>query len=293
MRRIRNQLLPAVYIAAILAFAVPTPAQHSPFLDFVKKRVSKEHRDKNERRSIFDQICAVSNDPFARRVFFEYGAIFVTTKDVRIPRTCIFRDREEVEDFQSKLEVRSFRFGNADIELQDVAMERLLDALDAAREMGHRISPLDGKIAGRRSYDDTVKVWNSRFYRALDYWVRRGKIRKEEADQTRFASVPIQVSRITEWERQGYFFSSDMSKSIFYSVAPPGTSQHLSMLAFDVAEAGNPVIRRILNEYGWYQTIRTDQPHFTFLGVEESELPARGLRNMFVNGNSYWIPISD
>ena len=293
MRRIRNQLLPAVYLAAIFAFAISASAQRSPFLDFVKKRISKEHRDKDEPRFTFDQICAVTNDPLARRVFFEYGAIFVATKDVRIPRTCIFRDREEVVDFQSKLEVKSSRLGNSDIELQEAAMERLLDAQDEAREIGHRISPLDGRLAGRRSYDDTVKVWNSRFYRALDYWVRRGKIRKEEADQTRFAPVSIQVSRITEWERQGYFFSTDLSKSIFYSVAPPGTSQHLSLLAFDVAEAGNPAVRRILNKYGWFQTIRTDQPHFTFLGVEESELPARGLRNMFVDGNSYWVPIAD
>jgi hypothetical protein len=65
------------------------------------------------------------------------------------------------------------------------------------------------------------------------------------------------------------------------------------MLAFDVVEAGNPAVRRILNKYGWYQTIRTDQPHFTFLGVEETELPARGLRNIFADGNSYWVPIPD
>jgi hypothetical protein len=280
-------------MAAILAFVISAPAQRSPFLDFVKKRISKEYRDKKDGRSIFDQMCPVNSDPFARRVFFEYGAVFVTTKDVRVPRTCIFRDRREVDDFQSNLEVKSFRFGNSEIELQEPAMERLIDAQDEAREVGLRISPLDGKIAGRRSYDDTVKVWNSRFYRALDYWVRRGKIRKVEADQTRFAPVPIQVSRIIEWERQGFFFSSDLSKSIFYSVAPPGTSQHLSMLAFDVVEAGNPAVRRILNKYGWYQTIRTDQPHFTFLGVEETELPARGLRNIFADGNSYWVPIPD
>jgi hypothetical protein len=35
---------------------------------------------------------------------------------------------------------------------------------------------------------------------------------------------------------EGMYFSLDFSKSILSSVAPPGASQHLALLAFDVKE---------------------------------------------------------
>ncbi|HSU25723.1 MAG TPA: hypothetical protein VLI65_07065, partial [Pyrinomonadaceae bacterium] len=84
--------------------------------------------------------------------------------------------------------------------------------------------------------------------------------------------------------------STNMSRSIFSSVAPPGTSQHLFLLAFDVAEYRDPNVVSILNRNGWYQTVLNDEPHFTFVGVAASELPRRGLKLVYQNGTAYWIP---
>jgi len=41
-----------------------------------------------------------------------------------------------------------------------------------------------------------------------------------------------------------------LDKSIIYSVAPPGASQHLSMLALDVKEFQNAKVRETLARHG-------------------------------------------
>jgi hypothetical protein len=280
-------------LAILLLSCAYAAAQSTPFLDFVKQRILREPARPGSQRISFDSVCSIERNPLARRVFFEYGSIFVSTTDVRVPSTCIFSDREEVSDFQSRLKTKKMEFGETEIELQTAAIDQLDKARTDAMRQGIRITPLDGAIAGRRNYDDTVRIWNSRFYRALDHWTRKGKILPEDAQKARFAPIRKQVDMVVAWESKGYFFSTDFSKSIFYSVAPPGTSQHLSLLAFDVVEAGNPSVRRLMNKYGWFQTIRTDQPHFTFLGVSEAELPRRGLKNVVHQGNSYWVPDND
>ena len=281
-----------ILVLTLLACA-SAAAQSSPFLDFIKQRILREPHPRGAQRVSFDSLCSIERNPLARRVLFEYGSIFVSTTDVRLPGTCIFSDSDDVREFQGKLRTKRLVFGGTEIELQAAAIEQLEKARAEATRQGLRISPLDGAIAGRRSYDDTVRIWNSRFHRALDHWVRRGKIALDEADKARSAAIRKQVDMVVAWESKGYYFSTNFSKSIFYSVAPPGTSQHLSLLAFDVVEAGNPSVRRLLNKYGWFQTIRTDQPHFTFLGVAESELPRRGLKNIIHQGNSYWVPNTD
>jgi hypothetical protein len=62
------------------------------------------------------------------------------------------------------------------------------------------------------------------------------------------------------------------------------------MLAFDVKEHENASVRRILAAHGWFQTISTDRPHFTFLGVSEAELPGLGLKRSRTAGRTFWIP---
>ena len=280
-------------LIVIFMICASAAAQSSPFLDFVKQRLMREPSRPGAQRIAFDTVCSIDRNPLARRVFYEYGSIFVGTIEVRLPPTCIFSDRDDVSEFQSRLETKKLNIGGIEIELQAAAVEQLEKAKTEASRSGLRITPLDGAIAGRRSYDDTVRIWNSRFLRALNHWTRKGKISWDDAEKARSASIRKQVDMVVAWENEGYFFSTDLSKSIFYSVAPPGTSQHLSLLAFDVVEAANPSVRRILNKYGWFQTIRTDQPHFTFLGVSEAELPRRGLKNIMHHGNSYWVPNTD
>jgi hypothetical protein len=107
--------------------------------------------------------------------------------------------------------------------------------------------------------------------------------------------MPIeqQIAEILRLEKMGIYFARDLSKSILYSVAPPGTSQHLSMLAFDVREYDNPRVREILARHGWFQTVISDLPHFTFLGVPESKLLSRGLRLVVHEGRRFWVPDID
>ncbi|HMJ08621.1 MAG TPA: hypothetical protein VK468_06430, partial [Pyrinomonadaceae bacterium] len=81
-----------------------------------------------------------------------------------------------------------------------------------------------------------------------------------------------------------------LSKSIIYSVAPPGASQHLSMLAFDVKEFDAEDVRVTLAKHRWFQTVTSDLPHFTYLGVAESELAGLGLKRVEHAGRPFWVP---
>ena len=82
----------------------------------------------------------------------------------------------------------------------------------------------------------------------------------------------------------------DLAKSIIYSVAPPGASQHLSMLAFDVAEFNEPQVRKIMSEHLWYQTVVSDLPHFTYLGIAEADLEGAGLPPVTHLDRIFWVP---
>ena len=62
------------------------------------------------------------------------------------------------------------------------------------------------------------------------------------------------------------------------------------MLALDVKELENPQVRHILADHGWFQTVISDLPHFTYLGAKESDLPALGLKKVSDDGRTYWIP---
>ena len=229
-------------------------------------------------------------DSVARRVLHDYGAMFLGTREILPPPLCIFTSEEEVAQFQTAAGWTPAKFGDDVIELQPAAMAALLKARDVARAEGLDISPRDGAEAARRSYADTVRLWNSRFLPALVHWTNLGRLSEQVADRLRTLPVNEQVSEVLELERDGIFFSKDLSKSVLYSIAAPGTSQHIAMLAFDTNEFLDARVREILAEHGWFQTVLSDLPHFTFLGLPEPELPAYGLKTVEVNGQKFWIP---
>jgi hypothetical protein len=237
----------------------------------------------------FEQICPVSGNPVARRVFDEYGAVFAVKDTAKFPDKCIFNDGADVARFQRSVRSRSALIGGVAIELQEAAMNSLLEAVKDADSLNLKITPLDGAIAGKRSYSDTIGIWNSRFQRALDHWVKTGKITDDEAATVRNMNTQKQVAQIAAWESNGLFFSTDFSRSIFSSTAPPGTSQHLSMLAIDIVEHDNPMIVTLLAGRGWYRTVN-DPTHFTYIGVPETDLPNRGLKPVTRGFYKFWIP---
>jgi hypothetical protein len=229
------------------------------------------------------------NDPVQQRIFAEYGAVFAAGNGAVPPPRLVFATANEVSTWQAEVPTRRERLGRHTIELQAPAMEALLAARAEARARRLDITPR-GSDAARRSYEDTVKLWRSRVEPALDYWVGANRLAVSERDRIRRLAPNDQVPEVLGLERRGLWFSTDFSKSILYSVAAPGTSQHLSMLALDVAEFENAAVREILARHGWFQTVQTDLPHFTYLGAAEEDLPALGLRRVMASRRAFWIP---
>ncbi|HEX6279207.1 MAG TPA: hypothetical protein VFZ49_04245, partial [Pyrinomonadaceae bacterium] len=228
-------------------------------------------------------------DDAGRLLLKEYGAVFLARGGVTPPRKVVFKDQAEVSLFQSSLRISKHLIGGFDLELQSDAMDALKKAIDETTAAGKSISPRDNDSA-RRSYDETIALWASRVDPALKHWISRGRITQAQADRLKSLTPFEQVPEVLKLEAQGIWFAKDLSKSIIYSVAPPGTSQHLSMLAFDVKEHDDSKVREILAKHGWFQTVVSDLPHFTFLGTAESELAGLGLKRFSSGGRTFWIP---
>lgn len=253
-----------------------------PFYEALAKALKK-------RKIKLDDICPPA-DGVARRILEEYGAVYVATKKVTPPSVCIFTHEDQVTSFQEKAGFEAEVIGYDEIELQTEALKQLKKARKEAQKEGLDITPRDGAEAARRNYDDSVRLWNSRFDPALEHWLAQGRLTTEQVARLRSLPLSQQIAEVLELEKTGIYFSKDLSKSILYSIAAPGTSQHIAMLAFDVNEFENPRVREIMAKHGWFQTVLSDLPHFTFLGLKEKDLPKNGLRSLEVNGQVFWIP---
>lgn len=256
-----------------------TPA---PFYEALRKALKK-------RKTTIEKICPVS-DPVARRILEEYGAIFLAVKKVLPPPVCVFATEEQVTGFHNAAGFVAETIADSEIELQPEAMKNLLKARAEAQKEQLDITPRGGAEAARRNYDDSMRLWDTRFLPALDYWLEQGRLTTDQVARLRALPLHDQVAEVLELEKSGIFFSKDLSKSILYSIAAPGTSQHIAMLALDVTEFDNPRVREILAKHGWFQTVLSDLPHFTFLGLKEKDLPKNGLKNVVVDGQTFWIP---
>jgi hypothetical protein len=242
------------------------------------------------RRGVQPEEVCDARDAVERRLLAEYGAMFLTVESVRVPPRCMFRSEEECARFQAEVEPAEAVMGDARVELQRAPLAALLAAREEARAEGFEITPRGGSEASRRSYADTLRLWASRVTPALAHWVERESLAPQEAERLRALSSKEQIAAVLAEEERGNFFSKDFSRTILSSVAAPGASQHLSMLAFDAAEFRERRVREILAGHGWFQTVRYDLPHFTFLGVREKELRALGLKRVEDCGQTFWIP---
>ena len=238
-----------------------------------------------------DFVLPDDSDDLGQRILQDYGSMFIANQNVVTPARCVFLNEDEVQEFQQRARFVSATLGGVTIHLQPAAMEGLLAAREKAHKVKLDITPRGGSEAARRTYGDTVRLWYTRVLPALDYWQRRGRLSAAEAAQLRRLSPEDQVLRVLELEERGIYFSKDLSKSILYSIAAPGTSQHISMLALDVSQFADERVRNILAQHGWFQTVYSDLPHFTYLGFKESELPSRGLHRVKVGNQVFWIPL--
>ncbi len=252
--------------------------QMSAFFKSYENNVSK-HGYSN----VFDP-----NDLVLDRMFGEYGAMFLT-KAVP-PNRVMFADDAQVERFQAQLETKKLVIEGTTIELQTEAANALIRAQAEAKKSGLDISPRGDSAAAKRSYAKTEEYWNGRVKSALEHWEKLGRISKADGDALLRMPLEKQIAQVFEYEQRGIYFSTAFDKSIIYSVAPPGTSQHLSMLALDIKQYDDSNIRRIMANQGWFRTVKSDEPHFTFLGYNEDELSSIGLERIEVTGGEFWIP---
>ncbi len=247
----------------------------------------------NKKRGLFYANLSgdfdIPTDAVGEKMLKEYGALFIAGKGAIPPDKVIFRNEEEVSAWQKNVKSSKEIIADLEIELQTAAMRALKKAVKEAGQNDLTITPR-GTDAARRSYSETVALWASRVNPALEHWVEKGKLTESEAEKIRALSPFEQVPEIFKLEAEGIFFSKDLSKSIIYSVAPPGTSQHLSMLALDIKEHGSAEAREILARNGWFQTVISDLPHFTYLGISEKELGNYGLKKTTDGGRVFWIP---
>ena len=241
------------------------------------------------------EIRAAIASPVEERLFAEYGAIFVTTATP--PPVIIFRDSGEVEAFQSALSIRRATVGDYEIGLQSEAMDALLGAAADMNDTGGRITARAADSGGR-SYADTVSLWSRNVTRGLERWEGLGAITPERAQSIRELAPVEQVGIILGMEEEEQiFFGTFFDRSILYSVAAPGASQHLSLLAFDAAQYEDEEAERALNGRGWYRTVANDLPHFTYLGHPQEDLPGLGLKRVERQYNQrdyrFWVPDLD
>lgn len=228
-------------------------------------------------RSLIEIASSISC-PVEKRLFAEYGAVFATTATP--PPVIIFDDAAQVEAFQSSLSVGRAVLGAHEIELQDVALTALTAA---AFEMADRGGSIGARAAdaGGRSYADTASLWTRNVTRGLEHWQGLGRLTAERSQSICELAPFEQVAALLNLEEtEQLFFGTFFDKSILYSVAAPGSSQHLSMLAFDVAEYEDREVDPVLARHGWYRTVPNDLPHFTYLGHDLDSLPAIGLQRV-------------
>lgn len=223
-----------------------------------------------------------------RQILAAYGAMFVA-RGVRLPPVVMFPNAAACSAWQSRVPQLRRRLYGHWVDLQVRPMQALLAAEQAARRRGLKIIPR-GHGASRRDYAGTVSLWRSRVNPGLRYWVARRRLSPLRAAAIRRMPIGRQVGLILELQTQGMFFSLGESKNILYSVAAPGSSQHIAMLALDVQDTASPELRRILEAHGWFQTVISDTPHFTYLGVPRSELPSLGLKRVLWGGRPFWVP---
>ena len=257
------------------------------------RTVVEEKLNKAVPKTTLSANCPIYDDWVAARVFVEYGALYVAEKPAVAPYDCIVESDTELAAAWQFMNSRSAKIGSVVVTLQEPALNALLEARAEAAKRGIAITPRGGSIASARSYADTVGLWNSRFEPALNYWVRKGKIKTSDAAAARKAPIRQQVEKVLLWERDGIYFSKDLSKSILYSVAIPGASQHNFLLAIDIEQFANPKVRQIMAYHGWFQTVKSDLPHFTYLGLKEADLTIHGLKAVIVSGQKFWVPNID
>jgi LAS superfamily LD-carboxypeptidase LdcB len=229
------------------------------------------------------------SEPVKYRLLREYGSLWTNNDySILLPDNVVFASSGETAAYQSKLKLVKVK--GTSCTLQASAALKLSKAQAQAAKQGFALTPRGGD-ACLRSYEKTESLWLSRVLPNLIYYQKAGKLSAAEANLIKGAKALDQVPMILQLEARGLPFDKYRQTSILNSVAAPGSSQHLTGLAFDLAQYADPKARKIMNQFGWYQTVQNDLPHFTYLGNQtEASLLEMGLKKVFKDGFTFWIP---
>ena len=242
------------------------------------------------------QIPDPQQEPIKYRIMCEYGAMWVSPgAQIILPSTFAFASSCDTRKYHEFIDTGvgwgAVKNLKTECKLQTPAAQDLDAAINEARAQNLSITAR-GNDSCQRSYKKTLDLWNSRVYPNLKHYVSTGQLSEAEANKVRLADTWSQVRLILQLEQEkGLLFDKYRQTSILNSVAAPGTSQHLSGLAFDLAQYNNPKARYILQQHGWWQTVEDDLPHFTYLGYRtEQQLREAGLKKIEKQGHIYWLP---
>ena len=223
------------------------------------------------------------------RLLATYGAVLLARGGTTPPPLLVFPDEASVARWQSSLRTDRVRIGEVVVELQPPALKALQEARAEAQRKGLEVTAR-GPDSSRRTYANTVRLWKSQVEPGLNHWVKKGRLTAQQAATIGGLPPRDQVAEILRLEEKGLYFNRNFSRTILSSVAPPGVSQHLSLLALDVKEHEDPTVRSILARHGWFQTIPFDLPHFVYLGSSEQQLASLGLRRVSAGRRQLWVP---
>lgn len=230
-------------------------------------------------------------DRLGRRILAEYGALFVSCgAGVVFPPVYRWAGQDQLARFQASAHPTTVTLGRTKVELQPAAARALETAVAEGQRLQLKVSARGGASAARRSYAEAAGFWQKRVEGGLAHWTRTKALSKARAAAIRAMTLDRQIEAVLEEEDRGHFFASSLDKTVMRSTAPPGSSQHHAMLALDVEEYASEKVRALLARHGWFQTVISDLPHFTYLGAREAELPALGLTPVHHEGRVWWIP---
>ena len=219
-----------------------------------------------------------------KRILNEYGAVYLSvvfnSPAIVKPSKCLFSDEVDLKNFTTSFKISQDKFSFGDYYLQPKAKEALEKVFSAA----------GGYKSVARNCNDTTPTcpgdvnddWAARTYEQTKCnWLGLGKnLAQCRATQLVWADIEKEVKK------------EGTSKPKMFSVAIPGGSQHHLGLAIDVDKSKcDATCFKVLEQNGWFRTVRFDSFHFTYLGYKESELPGLGLKKVKCNDNiTYWVP---
>lgn len=278
--------LPSPLVPTPTAPAAPTINQDVPRPDQLQAPAGASLfvRTAYSRGRPLAQICNPA-EPVSAAILAQYGALYVSAPQLILPSTCI-PDRQELAAFSRRVIFESRNIDGVQVSFQKPALDAFMGARQAAAAQGLSIRP-NGSNATLRDYETTVEIWQRNLKAGINV---HGAAAARQAELLS-PDIRLSIAVVLEIEKSGLLLGSGGGKSILQVAAPPGTSQHVSGLALDIAEYEDARVREILAEHGFFQTIANDFPHFTFLGLRSDQLAGIGLAPRVIEGHTFYVPV--